>query len=896
MRMRRRPCRHGGRCYRQNPDHKSQFSHPGDFDWEVNLADEDDDDGGLGCAALLAAAATAAPGAAASHACAATDPVLSPRKRAACDDEELARKLQKAEDEAASQRMLQHMLAPQQPQLVGAVAAGFTDSRALYMNSLAGCQYPAGSPSSLPRSPRTISFGDICAGEFESALMTCFNRNYDRNFIARSLPRGCRTTVVEGEELPAFPAGHCQRHYTHLGGGASSHMRVLRAKARAARPAATATATTTSTDPTAAAAGATAAGSGGSRGGRGQHILMHAKLHLLRHREFLRVAISSANQSESEWRDAVQISWVCDFPKRRRQPPQPAAHTDSSSSSGTNRAATAARTASPMPHQQSGGGGAGTPSDFAERLALFVGCVLSEYPAERTEWQRVLLSEYALDETVIAAGVHLVATVPGSFVEQGIVETKCPACREWVPKAGLVSAASLEGNAEIWCCPGQCVAQFGGCATDEEEEAADELWHSSKVLSAAVEPAQQLAQWGIARVASVLRGEAASGRGSGGGTTNTGHPTPPATAAAAAAVAAVQNLSPASTSLPLHAATQQETILLARHHGLHPDLGFTASDPIFFQCSSLSSMNWGVKYGLQHALTATAADGSGSADRAELLFVFPSQRYVDSGGANRGLGFMVFKRDNWWLTKPDTPASSTAAVSGYGNLRGCPPGCQKKHGSWAANGRHFLPSLIELNPVAAGRAGRRPYGNHSKCIVRRCAATGGGWIYAGSANASGGAWGSLHETEKAKGSTEVRCAACAAKWADAVGKSLAESGPWLPRGDCCHDKARHVPLISEHQPTAADIKAILEVEAPALKRTGSKAVLQERLEEYRGGPGTLQWERHVGGRKMTTEFYELGVLLTDVHAIDDYDLPFSLEGRRFDAVRDEPPRQTMWSS
>jgi hypothetical protein len=45
-----------------------------------------------------------------------------------------------------------------------------------------------------------------------------------------------------------------------------------------------------------------------------------------------------------------------------------------------------------------------------------------------------------------------------------------------------------------------------------------------------------------------------------------------------------------------------------------------------------------------------------------------------------------------------------------------------------------------------------------------------------------------------------------------------------------------------------------------------------------------------------TKFYELGVLLTGVEAIADYDLPFSLEGRRFDAVRDEPPHQTIWSS
>jgi hypothetical protein len=40
---------------------------------------------------------------------------------------------------------------------------------------------------------------------------------------------------------------------------------------------------------------------------------------------------------------------------------------------------------------------------------------------------------------------------------------------------------------------------------------------------------------------------------------------------------------------------------------------------------------------------------------------------------------------------------------------------------------------------------RYPHANHSKCIVRRNG-SGGGWIYAGSANASQPAFGALKES------------------------------------------------------------------------------------------------------------------------------------------------------
>ena len=44
--------------------------------------------------------------------------------------------------------------------------------------------------------------------------------------------------------------------------------------------------------------------------------LMHAKLYLLRYEGFLRVMISSGNQIATEWRDSVEVSWICDFQKR----------------------------------------------------------------------------------------------------------------------------------------------------------------------------------------------------------------------------------------------------------------------------------------------------------------------------------------------------------------------------------------------------------------------------------------------------------------------------------------------------------------------------------------------------------------------------------------------------
>ncbi|XP_051983601.1 aprataxin and PNK-like factor [Xyrauchen texanus] len=44
--QRRTPCPYGGSCYRKNPVHFQESSHPGDSDYEEEEADDDDDDGG----------------------------------------------------------------------------------------------------------------------------------------------------------------------------------------------------------------------------------------------------------------------------------------------------------------------------------------------------------------------------------------------------------------------------------------------------------------------------------------------------------------------------------------------------------------------------------------------------------------------------------------------------------------------------------------------------------------------------------------------------------------------------------------------------------------------------------------------------------------------------------
>jgi len=98
-----------------------------------------------------------------------------------------------------------------------------------------------------------------------------------------------------------------------------------------------------------------------------------------------------------------------------------------------------------------------------------------------------------------------------------------------------------------------------------------------------------------------------------------------------------------------------------------------------------------------------------------------------------GLGHLVFETKNWW-------ADGTPGGSGYGHLRGCPPGCAKAHGQWAGT-RHMEVCLYDLQPRHGALDGRSRYLNHSKVMMRRDPATDRGWLLCGSANMSGSAWG-----------------------------------------------------------------------------------------------------------------------------------------------------------
>ena len=40
----KRPCRHGASCYRKNPSHFKEYSHPGDLDYQSKDEDTDEDD------------------------------------------------------------------------------------------------------------------------------------------------------------------------------------------------------------------------------------------------------------------------------------------------------------------------------------------------------------------------------------------------------------------------------------------------------------------------------------------------------------------------------------------------------------------------------------------------------------------------------------------------------------------------------------------------------------------------------------------------------------------------------------------------------------------------------------------------------------------------------------
>jgi hypothetical protein len=70
----------------------------------------------------------------------------------------------------------------------------FTDPFALYVNSVHGASFEPRSPHSLPRSPRTITLGMLCAGPVRRALFTVFDHRLDfvcarpmRHLLARPM-------------------------------------------------------------------------------------------------------------------------------------------------------------------------------------------------------------------------------------------------------------------------------------------------------------------------------------------------------------------------------------------------------------------------------------------------------------------------------------------------------------------------------------------------------------------------------------------------------------------------------------------------------------------------------------------------------------------------------------
>ena len=194
---------------------------------------------------------------------------------------------------------------------------------------------------------------EICGDRPSACLFTAYNPFYDPRWVQTLLPPTCKLTVVEGEGKGRRAGERCG---LYRGLDAATHRviyheldpryaaQTLFAKDRSGRQA----------DPS---------------GRSNSQCLMHAKLHLLRHENFLRVVISSANQTKGDWDSVVQISWVCDFARA------PA------------------------------GGGRSRPSLFAAELSEFVGICLSEYAADRKEWCDAIESEF---EVVVADGVHLI--------------------------------------------------------------------------------------------------------------------------------------------------------------------------------------------------------------------------------------------------------------------------------------------------------------------------------------------------------------------------------------------------------------------------------------------------------------------------------------------------------
>jgi hypothetical protein len=570
----------------------------------------------------------------------------------------------------------------------------FLDPKNIYVNSLPGATIEPGSAHALPRSPRTITFGQLFAGPVTHALMTVFD--HDLDFICAHLPSGCRLQLIRTSSRSTPAPTQAVKWARYQG---AKYVFAPEPPARKASSSADADESSS-------------------------RVCMHSKLHLLRFPDRLRVVVSSANQASGDWDHALQVTWVNDFfrkgaartvgggaggngggrPQQPGAPPCPTrsratmdgpdeVHVLSSSSSSSDEgdddvgagaaAAPSVASAATAPSSSSSSSSASAPSQFASYLAEFVRRLCAAKPSEADPWLRAILEEH---DVSVPDGVHLIGSVPGEWRSNG----------EPVQAAATADAAAAAGSA----------ASSGGFASAAA--------HPS--LSGALADGASVRVQGSGTSSYLITNE--------GGTLSCECPSFKKERKPCKHIKALQEgRTEQRPSWGLH----RLSALLSGGRG-----GFTDADPIIFQVSSLSSAGGWVRFPLQKA----AQGGEG---HAEFKLVFPSvRRVLASGGYPRsdgygswcyGLGHLVFATENWW-----------SKGGGYGSLRGCPPGCDKAHGSW--NGKkHMQVVMHDLSPRPGAPLARARFLNHSKVMLRVDHGSGKGWIYAGSANMSGSAWG-----------------------------------------------------------------------------------------------------------------------------------------------------------
>ena len=541
-------------------------------------------------------------------------------------------------------RRLQTMGSRQSHELVP-----FLDPLALYVNSLRGATFERGAAHARLRSPRTLSFADVCSGPVEKALITVFE--HDLDFIAAHLPSTCQLTLVHTHGSAHGDANPVR--WTQY-----RNAKYLRAP----------------TPPPRESNGERAAFSG----------CMHAKLHLLRYADRLRVCVSTSNSCEGDWGHALQGTWICDFHKR--------GHTLGDRSNG------------------GGGEAAGSgavPSSFAAYLCAFVREACKLKVSEADPWERALLHDF---DVTVPPNVHLVGSVPGDWLPNGERKATAAAPAAAAPAAAAPAAAApaaagaAASSSSSGGSGGGGSGSGGGGGTSLDGGLA--LGESTEVQGS-----------GTARYTITNRGDGKL------------ECTCPAFEATAKKKGAAAPKCKHIDALRAGRDCPQPSWGLHRLSALLREQASRFSDhhPILYQMSSLSLAGPWIRFPLQKA----AQGGEG---KAELRLVFPSvRRVLSSGGYGRihGLGHLVFEKKNWWADNS----------GGYGHLRGCPPGCDKAHGTWAG-AQHIKCSLFDLDPRQGAPAGRTAYLNHSKIMMRRDPATDRGWLLCGSANMSGSAWGS----------------------------------------------------------------------------------------------------------------------------------------------------------